>query len=69
MTGGVGLDSTEIFDGGEWKFADPLPRKDYGLQGVSLGNIVYMIGTMHFIVLELQGAPRPIVLVPVPMSV
>ena len=47
VTGGVGIDSTEIFEEGQWKFADSLPRKEYGMQGLSLGNKVFMMGTLN----------------------
>ena len=40
----LALDSTEIFEGTSWKNVTPLTRQEYGLKGVSLGNIVYMIG-------------------------
>ena len=45
----VALDSTEIFEGSSWTNVTPLSRQEYGLKGVSLRNIVYMIGESSYL--------------------
>ena len=45
----VALDSTEIFEGSSWTNVTPLTRQEYGLKGVSLRNIVYMIGESSYL--------------------
>ena len=52
ISDGTGTDTTEVFNGGQWRTVGALPEASNGLAGVTIRNTVFMTGMYQTIVLH-----------------